>query len=352
MNLAHIPHIAGLGYICDGDSIDLLASLIDDIHRDFVASANTVFSRLDVHIRIACFDRSFQLSYIDRIRIRGACRDILNSTIAIECDIVDGDISPSKSDTPVAGSGNGSDSFQGFVQRQTVRIDYQIFLSIFELHVDLLIADRNTLSRAQSCVCDLALHILYIRDRIVLRCIYIGDISVLCCDAGQACKLFLQLDFHILAIVAHADIVIAREVHGIAGCDLGRNSAIGGNVPTFGCLCLCVFCLAVHLFQLRHIHGIGIFTARSNACDLTCDIPCCIPDRNSALGRHPDGLVIFWYIRRSKSACPANCSICYRTCADRHTAFCLDCSSISNGDGVIRFDLVFISQRNDIAAVL
>ena len=73
MNLAHIPHIAGLGYICDGDSVDLLASLIDDIHRDFVARTYAVFSHLDVRICIAFCDSRFQLRYIDSIGIRRTC---------------------------------------------------------------------------------------------------------------------------------------------------------------------------------------------------------------------------------------------------------------------------------------
>ena len=187
VNLAYIAHIRSFRYIGNGDRTDRLASLIDDIHRDFVVCTYAVFSRLDVRICIACCDSSVQLRYIDSI---GTCSHILNSAVTGKSILIDSHISVREADLAAACATDGLHARQIFLHEKTCFIDCQIFLSIFELHMDLLIGDGDAFPCAQRSVCNLTLHIGYIGDRVLITSIYTRDICLCRSHTFQSCQVF------------------------------------------------------------------------------------------------------------------------------------------------------------------
>ena len=186
-----------------------------------------------MNIGIARSNHFIQLSYIYSIVIVFTCYYALDSAIIIEGNIFDGNITAScEADLAATYAGNGFHSSQVFSQVQACFINFKIFFAVFQLNVNLLIGDGNTLTFSQSYACNLLLHILYVGYRFIIACINVSYICIFGSYAGQTCQIFLQLYLYIFASIAYFDVVIAAEVNNFAGCYIYSFTFADRKFPT------------------------------------------------------------------------------------------------------------------------
>ena len=139
-------------------------------------------------------------------------------------------------------------------------VNYQVLLAIFQLNVNLLVSDRNTIACAQCCVRNLVLHILYVGYRFILACINVSYICIVSCYAGQILQFFVQRYLYIGTIVGYLDVLITRsvfctaEVNLCTRCYIGCCTAVSRNVPA------CI-CYVAYFLQLSVVYCIGLFCA-------------------------------------------------------------------------------------------
>ena len=134
---------------------------------------------------------SLQLAIVYCIGIFRACSYVLDPAILVEgYIIIDSNVATGKADFAAAYTVNSFHTIQGSIQRQAVLVNYQVLLALFQLNVNLLVSDRNTIACAQCCVRNLVLHILYVGYRFILACINVSYICIVGSYAGQTCQFF------------------------------------------------------------------------------------------------------------------------------------------------------------------
>ena len=175
---------------------------------------------------------SLQLAKVYCVGIFFAVCYILDSAIIIEGNMIDSNVATGEADLSAAYTGDGFHTLQGSIHRQAVFVNYQVLLAIFQLNINLLIGDGNTITCAQCCVRNLVLHILYVGYRFILVCI---NLSYICIVGSYAVysQVFLQCQtsFGNLKVI-------------FAILQLHRNCIIfSANGNTIACCISGVFCI-------------------------------------------------------------------------------------------------------------
>ena len=145
-----------------------------------------------MNIGIARSNHILQLSYVYSVSIVFTCYYALDSAVTVKSILVNLNIAAFKADASCASActSDGLNTLQGSIHRQAVFVNYQVLLAVFQLNVNLLIGDGNTLTFSQSYACNLVIHILYVGYRFILACINVSYICIFGSYAGQTCQVF------------------------------------------------------------------------------------------------------------------------------------------------------------------
>ncbi len=146
----------------NSNSAFIIASFVYKIHSNLIFIINFVFTGFDMNIGIARSNHILQLSYVYSVSIVFTCYYALDSAVTVKSILVNLNIAAFKADASCASActSDGLNTLQGSIHRQAVFVNYQVLLAVFQLNVNLLIGDGNTLTFSQSYACNLVIHIL------------------------------------------------------------------------------------------------------------------------------------------------------------------------------------------------
>ena len=310
----------------NSNSAFIITSFVYKIHRNFIVLINSVVTGLDMNIGIARSNHILQLSYVYSVSIVFTCYYALDSAVTVKSILVNLNIAAFKADASCASActSDGLNTLQGSIHRQAVIVNYQVLLAVFQLNVNLLIGDGNTLTFSQSYACNLVIHIPYVGYRFILACINVSYICILGSYAGQTCQFFVQCQticsnlkviFTFFKFNRNC-IVLTVNCNAIACCISGVFCIYGVNVLSI-CSCSFIyrcdistcFYLCLSSLQLCYVYSIGSFGTSCYVGDLTSNIIFCIPYGNSTCCRYPSGLISCIDLSRSKSTFFTFCSI-------------------------------------------